>query len=237
MATASKPKAAVISSGNSEIDKKMGGGIPQGSLTLVEGHPDAGKSVLVQQLTWGSLNQGCSVAVVTTENTVSSLIRQMASLSFDVTDHFLLGKLRIYPMQAIKKRDDPTSGLTSLLQAIERERGRALLVVDSLTGFLSHVSPEDAIAFFEGCKKYSKGGTTLLMVVHAYVFNESTLVRLSSLCDAHLRLRIEQVGDQLMKVLEVAKVRGAQKTTGNIISFEVEPNWGMRIIPFSRARA
>ncbi|MBI2910848.1 MAG: flagellar accessory protein FlaH [Chloroflexi bacterium] len=232
-----KPKVAVISTGNSEIDKKMGGGIPQGSLTLVEGHSDAGKSVLVQQLTWGSLNQGYSVAVLTTENTVSSLIRQMTSLSFDVTDHFLLGKLRIYPMQAIKTKDDPTSGLGSLLRAMDRERGRALLVVDSLTGFISHVSPEDAIAFFEGCKKYTKGGTTLLLVVHAYAFTESTLVRLSSLCDAHLRLRIEQIGAQLMKVMEVAKVRGAQKTTGNIISFEVEPNWGMRIIPFSRARA
>ena len=43
--------------------------------------------------------------------------------------------------------------------------------------------------------------------------------------------------DQVMKVLEVAKVRGAEKTTGNIISFDVEPGLGMRIIPVSNAKA
>jgi flagellar protein FlaH len=36
--------------------------------------------------------------------------------------------------------------------------------------------------------------------------------------------------------MEVAKVRGASKRTGNIVSFEIEPGWGMRIIPISRAR-
>jgi flagellar protein FlaH len=34
----------------------------------------------------------------------------------------------------------------------------------------------------------------------------------------------------------VAKVRGAARTTGNVITFDVEPGWGMRIIPFSRAK-
>jgi flagellar protein FlaH len=56
------------------------------------------------------------------------------------------------------------------------------------------------------------------------------------MCDAHLRLRIEEMGDRLMKVLEVAKVRGADKNTGNIVSFDVEPGWGMRIIPISKAK-
>jgi flagellar protein FlaH len=57
------------------------------------------------------------------------------------------------------------------------------------------------------------------------------------MCDAHLRLRVEEVGTQLVKVLEVAKVRGAAKSTGNIISFDVEPNLGMRIIPVTKAKA
>jgi flagellar protein FlaH len=66
---------------------------------------------------------------------------------------------------------------------------------------------------------------------------EGTIVRLRSMCDAHLRLRIEEVGDKLVKVLEVAKVRGAAKATGNIVSFNVEPGMGMRIIPVSKAKA
>jgi len=37
--------------------------------------------------------------------------------------------------------------------------------------------------------------------------------------------------------MEVAKIRGAQHTTGNIISFEVEPEFGLRIIPVAKAKA
>ncbi|MDO8636070.1 MAG: hypothetical protein Q7R34_07495 [Dehalococcoidia bacterium] len=35
----------------------------------------------------------------------------------------------------------------------------------------------------------------------------------------------------------LAPIPSAQRNTGNIISFEVESNWGMRKIPFSKARA
>ena len=45
-----------ISTGSTEIDKKMGGGIPEGSLILIEGESNAGKSVVSQQLTFGALN-------------------------------------------------------------------------------------------------------------------------------------------------------------------------------------
>ena len=44
-----------ISTGNSDIDGKLGGGIPVGSLTLIEGPSASGKSVLTQQFTSGSL--------------------------------------------------------------------------------------------------------------------------------------------------------------------------------------
>lgn len=57
------------------------------------------------------------------------------------------------------------------------------------------------------------------------------------MCDAHLRLRVEEVGTQLVKVLEVSKVRGAAKSTGNIVSFDVEPGLGMKIIPVTKAKA
>ena len=57
------------------------------------------------------------------------------------------------------------------------------------------------------------------------------------MCDAHLTLRTEEVGDQLVKILEVAKIRGASKNTGNIVTFDIEPDLGMKIIPISKASA
>jgi flagellar protein FlaH len=44
------------------------------------------------------------------------------------------------------------------------------------------------------------------------------------------------VGDKYVMVMEVNKVRGARKTTGNLVSFEVHPGYGMKVIPMSFAR-
>jgi hypothetical protein len=96
-----------VSTGSTEIDKKMGGGIPEGSLILIEGSSNAGKSVITQQLVHGALNGGFRCALYTTENTARSLFRQMASLSLDVTDFFLLGALNVYPVPAA--RDEETA--------------------------------------------------------------------------------------------------------------------------------
>jgi archaellum biogenesis ATPase FlaH len=84
----------IISTGNSEVDKKLGGGIPEGSLMLIEGESASGKSVLTQQLIWGSLYDDHKVVLYTTERTMSSQMSQMASLGLDVLDFLLLRRLR-----------------------------------------------------------------------------------------------------------------------------------------------
>jgi flagellar protein FlaH len=225
----------VVSTGSREIDDKMGGGIPLGSLTLIEGDSHSGKSVLSQQMTWGTLHDGSRMSFFTTENTVKSLVRQMQSLSIDILDYLLLGRLRIFPMEIAQSGDDI---LTKLLQAIKAEgrRGSDLIFVDALTPCIASTPPEVVLRFFEQCKRLCSDGMTILMIVHSHAVDSDLLVRITSLCDAHLRLRTEEVGERLIKAMEVAKVRGASKRTGNIVSFEVEPGLGMRIIPLSKAQ-
>ena len=224
----------VISTGNAEIDKKMGGGLPLGSLTLIEGQSDSGKSVLNQQLIWGSLYDGFRVVLYTTENTVKSFIRQMSSLSLEVSDFLLLGKLKVFPLMASKSKLTPEQVFTMLLADLEARDETDLVVVDSLTTFITHTSIEETMTYFENCKVLCDRGTSLINVVNSYAFNEAGLGRVRSISDAHLSLRTEQFGDVIVKVLEVAKVRGAEMSTGNIISFDVEPMLGMKIIPVSK---
>ncbi len=229
-------KKRVVTSGDSEMDKKIGGGIPLGSLILIEGASDSGKSVLSQQLLYGTSMAGFRVTVMTTKNTVKSLIRQMLSLNLDIIDFLLLGRLKIFPVKA-QGQAGAEKSFQSLLNAFQRQRLQDLVIVDSVTTFIAHSSVEEVVAFFEETMDYCSSGMTIALIAHSYAFSESTLVRIGSMCDAHLRLRTEAVGDRLMKTLEVAKVRGAQQTTGNIINFDVDPGMGMRIVPFSRASA
>ena len=87
-------RVKVISTGNVEIDKRLGGGIPVGSMALIKGESDSGKFVLCQQLIWDSLYDGFAVTLYTTENKVKSFVRQMDSLSLGVSDFLLLNKLK-----------------------------------------------------------------------------------------------------------------------------------------------
>ena len=227
----------VIRTGKSEIDKRVGGGVPLGSLILVEGQSDSGKSVFTQQLTWGSLRDGYRVSMLSSENSMRSMLRHMNSLNLDVLDHLLLGRLKVFRVRTMAARGGSKHAMGSLIEAVDRQVGQDLVIVDSLTSFVAHSSPAETLSFFEDCKSHTDKGMTIALVAHSYAFNQGMLVRISSMCDAHFRFSIEPMGDKLVKTLEVSKVRGANMKTGNVISFDIEPAIGMRIIPFSKARA
>lgn len=230
-----RSKDEIICTGHSEIDKRLGGGIPVGSLTLIEGQSDAGKSVLAQQMMWGALQDGHRVLLFTTENTVKSMHSQMESLGLGIIDPLLLGWMKIFTVEASQMKASNT--FDHIVEGILAFPTYHLIVIDSLTPVIAHSTTEAVIDYFEKCKKMCDNGKTIINIAHTYAFDEQVLIRIRSACDAHFRLRIEEVGDKLVKVLEVAKVRGADKNTGNIMSFDVDPGIGMRIMPVGRAKA
>jgi flagellar protein FlaH len=202
----------------------------------VEGQSDAGKSVLVQQFTWGTLHSGLRIDMYTTENTTPSLFRQMRSLALEIDDFFIVGRINVYPVPNSFTEEQSRRIFKLLLDHIARSRAD-VVIVDSLTAFVTHASEAETLDFFSRAKELCDDGRSLILTMHSYASTEQLLQRLRSMCDAHLRLRVEEVGTQLIKVLEVAKVRGAAKSTGNIVSFDVEPHLGMRIIPVTKAKA
>ena len=227
----------IISTGSEEIDRSIGGGIPYGTLMLVEGGEASGKSTLVQQFLWGALTSGEDVTLYTTENTVQSLLRQMDSLGLDVTDYFLLNHLRIHPISVSLhsvKSDVLFQALSSHMDAQTNFRAT---IIDSLTTFVSRAGGDQIQDFFNRCKSLCDDGQVVICTIHDSAFDNDTLTRVRSVCDAYLRLQVRNTGSQLIKTIEVAKIRGADSNTGNISAFEIEPRLGIRMIPIFRARA
>ncbi len=235
--TTGKKKEFIIT-GVPEVDEKLGGGIPLGSLCLVEGHSDSGKSVLCQHLTNGTLIIGeIAVAYYTTENAVKSLISQMDSLALHVMDHFLADRLRIFPLTfnaGMTGGQKPFHVLTHHFSQLPNDF--KLIIVDSITLLVAHSNPVAIIDFFSRCKSMCDDGLTIILVAHSYAFEEDMLSRTRSLCDARFKFKLEQVGDSMIKLMEVLKVRGAERPTGDVVSFDIEPKLGMRIIPLAKAR-
>ena len=165
------------------------------------------KSVLSQHFSRGALNARMSVAYYTTENTVKSLMSQMASLDLDVTDYFLCDRMRVYPLDVnTAEEDDTKAAFQGLIDHFDSLPTRFVLeIVDSLTALVAHSDDRAIIDFFAGCKQLCDQGRTIIAVVHSYAFDDRMLIRVRSLCDAHLVLKMEQVGERLIKIMEVPR--------------------------------
>lgn len=227
-----------ISSGNLEIDRKLEGGIPVGSLCLLEGEKDSGKSVLMQQIMWGTLNQDKKALALTTEKTSKNLLNNMESLNLDISDYFILGRSKIFEINASYVEENPELSeklLQTLLECVEQCE-EDLILIDSLTILAVNASENALLNFFTGCVKLCDKGKTILISVHGYTFPQQVIHRLKSTCDTCLELRIEQVGDKLINTLEIQKLRGARKITGNMLSFNVDSDSGLKIIPVSKVK-
>lgn len=224
----------VISSGNVELDSRLGEGLPIGSLTLIEGGSGSGKSVLSQQLLWGALQDNYRVSLFTSENTVKSLVSQMASIDLDILDFLLLGKFRVFPIEPARLGEEAPF---ILLAAMKKENEKDIIIVDSFTSAIARTTEDTRIiSFFEECKRICAKETTVIVTLHPEAIGTDLGGPLRAKCDAHLVLKAEQDGQRLVKTLQVNKIRGAASVTGGIVGFEVEPGWGMRVIPISKAR-
>lgn len=228
----------ILSTGNKEIDKKIADGLPLESLTLIEGENDTGKSVLTQQIIWGAMKQGFRADLFTTENTAKTFLTQMESMSLDISDYYAWGYLRVFPLhlEGMSWTKEEMDGILQRLVDFIRTSKADVIVIDSFTMFTEFTDSEAVLAFFTSCKNLVDYGKTILITLHPYAFEEDTLVRIRSTCDAHLVMKKTQLGSKYVMLLEVVKVRGARRTTGNIVSFEVHPGYGMKIIPVTMAK-
>jgi flagellar protein FlaH len=236
--TTGRKDKEVLTTGKSEIDKKIDDGIPLRSLTLIEGEHDSGKSVFTQQIMWGGMKQGLCIDIFTSETTLKNFLSQMETMSLDISDYYAWGYLRLFPI-IVPGLDLEKENMEELLQRLIahiRESPAQIIIIDSLTLFTEHTTNEVIIDFFTECKNLCDKGKTILVSLHPYAFDEDTLVRIRSVCDAILTLKRALIGDKYLMVLEVVKIRGAHKTRENVVSFEVIPGYGMKIIPISVAK-
>jgi len=227
----------LLTLGVMDIDKRLGGGLPADSLTLVDGDPDAGKSIIVQQLTFGALKEGFKTSLFLSESSSRGFLDQMDSLGMSSTDYYLIGRLSVYQKNLRVEREKADRILQKLLRHIEDSDKRDLFIVDSITPLLFQFDERYVLSFLASCKDLTELGRTIIVTLHSYAISETLRFRAGSIVDAHLRLRIEDLGQRLVRTLEVTKVRGAAKTADNAVSFTVQPGMGLKSVPISKTRA
>lgn len=226
---------------NSELDRKIGH-IRFPAIFLIEGPNNSGKSVIAQQYIYGALQSGYKAYYITTESSSKQLIDNMENLSFDVRYQFLNGNLKIIEFHVKElnwHKEVAGTFLNLLVRTIKNNVSNFdIFAIDSLTYIATYASEEDLLSFFTNMRNIVDEYDKVLMVtVHPHAFNQEMMLRIRSICDVHFILSIKEVGDKIVRLLQVPKIKGAVKSVSIVLSFEVDPAFGIKVLPISQARA
>lgn len=218
------------------LEKKLEGGLPWHSLTLLEGASATGKSVLSQHLVYGSLSDGYHASYFTSQLTEEGLVKQMSSIGLEVS-RFVPHQLRVYEIPGRVGDESPEPLVSTLLHHIHAAALESdFVVLDSITDLVAACPANVVIDFFMSCKRASIEGTTILVSVDSFAFGSEMFGRLGTLCDSYFTLKSEKMRNRPVKTMEILKVDNTELSSDNSITFVVEPKTGMRIMPFSKSK-
>jgi flagellar protein FlaH len=219
--------------GRDRVDNAVGGGFPEGSLVLLEGGTGTGKSALVSRFVYGLCAEGTSVGMVSTEATAREYVDQMHSLSYDVVDHLLDGRLTYFHA--------PTDGerpLLSRLLAPGTLWGATVVAVDgfgalcrndrafgpTLGGGEEDRAMERVVARVD---RPLAAGKVVILTVDPAALTDRALRPLRDAADVYLELQTNVVGQELRKQGLVRRFAGMKRPVDDTISFSVQQGRGI----------
>jgi flagellar protein FlaH len=226
--------------GNAELDRRLGG-VPRQSLVLIEGANDSGKTSFTQQLAYGVLSNGLRLAYVSTEDVSSEIIRNMESLSWNVSDYYIEGSFQITAINTLGidwEGEISKYYLVSLANYLRKRMDRFdFVIVDSITQFVTHAQPTDVLDFFDFCRSLvDEDGKSVAVTLHPYAMGVDLVTRIRSFCDCQFTLEKKVFRDKNVLTLTIKKLKGASRTAGDMLTFEVSPAYGLKILPFTQTK-
>ena len=210
-----------------ELDKMLGGGIPEGDSALVAGSSGTGKSALATQFIAEGIRQGEPGIVAVFEERPHAYTERAGNFGLDLETAQKDGKLSILYLRPLDLSIDET--VHSILDEV-RKIGAKRLVIDSLAGFEMALSPGFRADFRESLYRMIFAltgiGVTILSTVEvdeSFTEFPFSTYSISFLCDDIIRLRYVSIDAQLRKIMVVIKMRGGNHAK-DIREYEITSN-------------
>ncbi len=230
----------IVSTGNEEVDRMIGGGVPFPSLMLIEGGHGTGKSALTALFMKGLLKSNKNVMCIT-ENTVKDYIENMKSITFNFSTPFLQNKLSIMPlhMYGVKWSKEQSS---YLLPVISKYIGNSfketkVVVIDSISLLTVFADASSILDFFTQCKYLVANGMSIIITCHPDDIPDNIAQRVKGSVDCFLQLGSTNIGGKDVKTLKIVKLIGSKDSSESNFAFEVDMVFGIKIVPISMANA
>ncbi len=217
------------------LNRKLGGGLPQGSIVLIEGKYGAGKSVLCQRFAYGLCEMGNYVCYVTPELDLMSFLRQMKSLNYDMTDHILAHRFAF-----ITFVPQPGGSYVEKLLNADRMWNGDVTIIDAFdqilrndekfeTLFRQDKEEDISIQIVSFLRNLIRKEKTVVMTIDPTNLSEDALSPFRSVADVYLQLKMFDVGGEIRRMMEVRRFSGMGKQVGDSIGYSVRADVGIII--------
>ncbi len=213
---------------NDEFHKKLGGGIPRGTLGVLIGENGSGKSVVCQRIAYGLLKNGVSVSYVSTQLTTVDFIKQMSSLGYGVESHVISGNLSFFPVypliSELRERQDYLKKLISGKSIFEKD----VIIIDSFSSLVKFdINPKSAIDIVGFLKRITATGKAVILTILSDEIEKDTLLEIESTATFVGECSLRKFGADVKNIMTIRKYNFALQQYQKQIAFRVEPKIGL----------
>jgi circadian clock protein KaiC len=199
-----------VTSGLPALDMLLGGGIEEGSSTLIVGPPGSGKSSLAAQLAAAATARGDRAAMFLFEETASSVLHRTDGINLPLREALASGLLTIQQVDPAEL----SPGQFSAAVAKAVADGVKVVVIDSLNGYMNAVPDERFLTMYLHELLTYLGQhqvMTLLVAVQQGMLggNMTSAMDASYVADNVLMLRYFESEGRVRQAISVFKKRGS----------------------------
>jgi circadian clock protein KaiC len=218
-----------LSSGIAELDALTGGGLDEGTSTLISGPAGTGKSSLCAQFAYAATQRGQRAAMFLFEEAANNLLLRSTGLGIDLRGAAADGMLDIQQI------DPAEMAPGEFMQAVTdaEAKGARVIVIDSLNGYLQAMPDERFLTtHLHELLTYlgQRGVVTILVGVQAGVIGGTmtTSVDASYIADSVIMLRYFESRGKVRQAISVFKKRvGTHERTIRLFTMSSES--GIRV--------
>jgi circadian clock protein KaiC len=209
------PYAGVFSSGITELDALLGGGIETGSSTLVLGPAGSGKSTIAFQFAVAMIKLGQKAALFVFDEELGLLFRRTKAMGIDLDALHKEGTLIVEQVDAAEL--SPGEFSHRVRQCVENHAVGAV-IIDSLNGYQQAMPEEQSLILHmhELLQFLNRSGVATFLTVaqHGLVGDMRTPVDVTYLADTVILLRFFEARGRVRRAISVIKKRtGAHEDT------------------------
>jgi circadian clock protein KaiC len=199
-----------LSSGLSELDYLLGGGLEEGMSTLVAGPPGSGKSTVAAQFVSAACARGERAAMFLFEEARNNMLNRAESLGLKLNHAVQAGLLTVQQVDPAEL----TPGQFTQAVVEAAGAGARVIVIDSLNGYLNAVPDERFLStYLHELLTYlgQRGVVTIVVGVQAGLMGGAmtTAVDASYIADNIITLRYFEMDGEVRQAVAVFKKRGS----------------------------